>query len=97
MLMFDRSGTKRGAARLALALLPAVVGGFAAMAITGFTAPLALSSTARRRTRATRRTRETRRRAPGCTAITTSLTWSYIKYLDSRGYRRWLHFDHVTS
>ena len=34
MLMFDRGSTKRGAARLALALLPAVVGGFAAMAIT---------------------------------------------------------------
>jgi hypothetical protein len=48
MLLFDRGSTKRGAARLALALLPAAVGGFAAMAITALVViPIALYSRSR--------------------------------------------------
>jgi hypothetical protein len=50
MLMFDRSGAKRGAARLALALLPAAVGGFAAMAITALVVVPAALCTRRRGT-----------------------------------------------
>jgi hypothetical protein len=50
MLMFDRGSTKRGAARLALALLPAAVGGFAAMAITALVVVPAALCTRRPRT-----------------------------------------------
>ena len=49
MLLFDRGSTKRGAARLALALLPAAVGGFAAMAITALVVvPVALYTRCRK-------------------------------------------------
>ncbi len=49
MIMFDHGSTKRGAARLALALLPAAVGGFAAMAITALVVvPAALCTRSRK-------------------------------------------------
>jgi hypothetical protein len=49
MLLFDRGSARRAAARLALALLPAVVGGFAAMAITALVVvPVALCTRSRK-------------------------------------------------